>query len=107
MTEEHTRRDLTAVCQAAETGYILQVRREGVEKPLAEKDLTHWPDYPAFPFEAAHAAGCELIMLRYMIWPDTILPVVPGVLAGWRHHPEERAWVAQVGSFEQMKAAGI
>ncbi|MEV7642967.1 hypothetical protein AB0O32_23820 [Streptomyces rubiginosohelvolus] len=48
--------------------------REGSSELLAEKDLTHWPDWPAFPVDAAHAAGSELVMLGYMIWPDSITP---------------------------------
>ncbi|MBC9715773.1 hypothetical protein H9Y04_24840 [Streptomyces sp. TRM66268-LWL] len=107
MTDDQDRRDLIAVCSAAATGYVLQVRRADEEGVLAEKDLSHWPDYPAFPFDAAHAAGRELIRLGYMIWPDTVLPAVAGAVVGWRHDVDQRAWVAQVGSVEQLRAAGI
>ncbi|CAD5911510.1 protein of unknown function [Streptomyces sp. KY75] len=72
MTTESGTRDLTAICAAADSGYILHVVRAGHSEPLAEKDLSHWPDWPTFPFDAAHAAGAELIMLGYMIWPDSI-----------------------------------
>lgn len=41
---------------------------------VAQKDLSHWPDWPTFPVDAAHAAGCELVMLGYVIWPDTVAP---------------------------------
>ncbi|MFG3252564.1 hypothetical protein [Streptomyces sp. NPDC048172] len=97
-------RDLTAVCQAAESGYVLRVMREGSSEPLAEKDLSHWPDWPVFPPDAAAAAGCELVMLGYMIWPDT---VTPDSLIGWHRVPGERAWTAHVASPSQLRAAGL
>lgn len=75
---------VTANCTAADSGYILRLVRDGSSEPLAEKDLTHWPDWPAFSFEAAHAAGCELVMLGCMIWPDSI---TPDSLLGWQPVP--------------------
>ncbi|MFE6904094.1 hypothetical protein ACFVFJ_46110 [Streptomyces sp. NPDC057717] len=91
MTTDELRRDLTAICKAADSGYLLQVVREGSGEPLAEKDLSHWPDWPTFPFDAAHAAGCELVMLGYMIWPDT----VTSGLIGWHPLPGQKAWSAR------------
>ncbi|WP_328929741.1 hypothetical protein OG429_37635 [Streptomyces sp. NBC_00190] len=104
MTTENCRRDLTAVCKSADSGYLLQVVREGSCEPLAEKDLSHWPDWPIFPFDAAHAAGCELVLLGYMIWPDS---VTPDSLIGWRPVPGQQAWSATVGTFAQLQDAGI
>ncbi|MDQ1013121.1 hypothetical protein QFZ82_007606 [Streptomyces sp. V4I23] len=104
MTTENCRRDLTAICKAADSGYLLQVVRDGSCEPLAEKDLAHWPDWPTFPADAAHAAGCELVMLGYMIWPDSI---TPDSLLGWCPVPGQRAWSAKVGTFAQLHAAGI
>ncbi|MYR60158.1 hypothetical protein GTY54_29305 [Streptomyces sp. SID625] len=104
MTTENACPDLTAICKAADSGYLLQVVRDGSSEPVAEKDLSHWPDWPAFTFEAAHAAGCELIMLGYMLWPDT---VTPDSLIGWRAVPDQQAWSAQVGTLAQLQAAGI
>ncbi|WP_438319589.1 hypothetical protein ACSHWO_36480 (plasmid) [Streptomyces sp. HUAS TT3] len=77
---------------------------QGSGEPLAEKDLPHWPDWPVFPADAAHAAGCELVMLGYMIWPDTL---TPDTLMGRRPLPDQKAWSAQVGDFAQLQAAGI
>ncbi|MFD8609560.1 hypothetical protein [Streptomyces sp. NPDC059631] len=104
MTTENARRDLTAVCKAAGSGYLLQVVRDSSSEPLAETDLSHWPDWPAFPIEAAHAAGSELIMLGYMLWPDA---VTPDSLIGWRAVPGQQAWSAKVGTLAQLQAAGI
>ncbi|WP_037864300.1 hypothetical protein [Streptomyces sp. NRRL S-340] len=104
MTTENACRDLTALCKAADSGYLLQVVGDGSSAPLAEKALSHWPDWPAFPIEAAHAAGCELIMLGYMLWPDT---VTPDSLIGWRAVPDQQAWSAKVGTLAQLQAAGI
>ena len=104
MRTENCRRDLTAVCVAADSGYVLQVIRDGSCESLAEKDLSHWPDWPTFPLEAAHAAGCELVMLGYMIWPDSI---TPDSLIGWRAVPDQQAWSAEVGTFAQLQADGI
>ncbi|MFD7626650.1 hypothetical protein ACFV7Q_11555 [Streptomyces sp. NPDC059851] len=104
MTTENLHRDLTALCKATDSGYLLQVVREGSSEPLAEKDLSHWPDWPAFPADAAHAAGCELVVLGYMIWPDTL---TPDSLLGWHPLPDQQGWSAQVGSFAQLQAAGI
>ncbi|MGW6981931.1 hypothetical protein ACWGE1_21230 [Streptomyces sp. NPDC054932] len=104
MTTDDFRRDLTAICKAADSGYLLQVVREGSGEPLAEKDLSHWPDWPTFPADAAHAAGCELVMLGYMIWPDT---ATSDSLIGWRPLQGQQAWSAKVGTFDQLQAAGI
>ncbi|WP_097990552.1 hypothetical protein [Streptomyces sp. f51] len=104
MTTESARRDLTATCTAADSGYILRVVREGSSELLAEEDLTHWPDWPAFPVDAAHAAGSELVMLGYMIWPGSI---TPDSLLGWRPVPDGRGWSARVGTFEQLRDAGM
>lgn len=104
MTTESARRDLTATCTAADSGYILRVVREGSSELLAEKDLTHWPDWPAFPVDAAHAAGSELVMLGHMIWPDSI---TPDSLLGWQPVPDGRGWSARVGTFEQLRGAGM
>ena len=104
MATENCRRDLTAICKAADSGYLLQVVRDDGFEPLAEKHLSHWPDWPTFPVDAAHAAGCELVMLGYMIWPDT---VTPDSLIGWRAVPDQQAWSAKVGTFAQVQAAGI
>ncbi|MFE8975868.1 hypothetical protein ACFYM7_20920 [Streptomyces cyaneofuscatus] len=104
MTTESGTRDLTAICAAADSGYILHVVRAGHSEPLAEKDLSHWPDWPTFPFDAAHAAGAELIMLGYMIWPDSI---TSDSLLGWRPVPEGQAWSAQVATLDQLHEAGI
>ncbi|EPH41039.1 hypothetical protein ABT390_34080 [Streptomyces aurantiacus] len=101
MTNEH--RDLTAVCAAAHSGYVLRVIRDGSLQPLAEKELPGWPDWPAFPAEAAAAAGCELVLLGYMIWPDT---VTPDSLIGWHPVPDARAWSAQVATFADLLAHG-
>ncbi|KIZ15673.1 hypothetical protein [Streptomyces natalensis] len=103
MTTE-TRRDLTAVCKAAQSGYVLQVVRDGSSQPLAEKELHNWPDWPEFPPAAAAAAGSEIVMLGYMIWPDT---VTPDSLIGWRCVPNERAWSAKVATFAELQAHGF
>lgn len=104
MTNELARRDLTAVCKAADRGYRLQVVCDGSDEPLAEKELPDWPDWPVFPPEAAHAAGSELLLLGYMIRPDT---VTADSLIGWHSLPDQRAWVAAVGSFDQLRASGV
>lgn len=104
MTTESARRDLTATCTAADSGYILRVVREGSSEFLAEEDLTHWPGWPDFPVDAAHAAGGELVMRGYMIWPDSI---TPDSLLGWRPVPDGRGWSARVGTFEQLRDAGM
>ncbi|MFI8875760.1 hypothetical protein [Streptomyces sp. NPDC055243] len=97
------RHDLTAFCTAAQTGYVLQVIRDGDAQPVAEKELFGWPDWPEFPPAAAHAAGCELVMLGYMIWPDT---VTPDSLIGWRRVPGKQAWSATIGSFQELQKHG-
>nr|WP_024127900.1 hypothetical protein [Streptomyces sp. 14R-10]AHF46174.1 hypothetical protein pZL1.9 [Streptomyces sp. 14R-10] len=104
MTTESACGDLVATCTAADSGYMLRVVRDGSSEPLAEKDLTHWPDWPVFPVDAAHAAGSELVMLGYMIWPDSI---TPDSLLGWQPVTEERGWSARVGTFDQLQDAGI
>lgn len=104
MTTDDPRPDLTAICKAADSGYLLQVVHEDGGEPLAEKDLSHWPDWPAFPADAAHAAGCELVMLGYMIWPDS---ATSDTLLGWRPLRGQQAWSAKVGTFDQLQAAGI
>ncbi|MFD5342233.1 hypothetical protein ACFWJY_00300 [Streptomyces anulatus] len=101
MTTEDFRPDLTAICKAADSGYLLQVVRDGSSEPLAETDLTHWPDWPTFPVDAAHAAGSELVMLGYLIWPDS---VTADSLLGWWPVPEQRAWAAKVGTLDQLRA---
>ncbi len=68
-------------------------------RPLAEKDLSHRPDWPTFPADAAHAAGCELVMLGYMIWPDT---ATSDSLIGRRPLQGRQAWSAKVGTFDQL-----
>ncbi|MEV1042378.1 hypothetical protein AB0J01_38065 [Streptomyces sp. NPDC050204] len=97
------RRALTAVCVAAPSGYVLRVIGDGDCQPLAEKELPDWPDWPEFPPAAAHAAGCELVMLGYMIWPDT---VTSDSLIGWRRVPDKQAWSATIGSFQDLQAHG-
>ncbi|MFI9781421.1 hypothetical protein ACIHCV_43650 [Streptomyces sp. NPDC051956] len=104
MTTDEVRRDLTAICKAADSGYLLQVVREGSCEPLAEKDLSHWPDWPTFRADAARAAGCELVMRGYMIWPDT---VTSDSLMGSRPLPGRQAWSAKVGTFAQLQAASM
>ncbi|WP_331735681.1 hypothetical protein OG333_37255 (plasmid) [Streptomyces anulatus] len=101
MTTENFQPDLTAICKAADSGYLLHVVRDGSSEPLAEKDLTHWPDWPTFPVDAAHAAGSELVMLGYLIWPDS---VTADSLLGWWPMPEQRAWAAKVGTLDQLRA---
>ncbi|MEU4266085.1 hypothetical protein ACYCCF_30380 [Streptomyces argenteolus] len=104
MTAENDKQALTAICKAANSGYLLQVIADGSFDPVVEKDLSHWPDWPTFPAEAAHAAGCELVLLGYMVRPET---VTADSLMGWHAVPDQRAWSAKVGSFAEMRAAGI
>ncbi|MCC3655816.1 hypothetical protein LIX60_31025 [Streptomyces sp. S07_1.15] len=102
MTTEK-RHDLTAVCRAAQKGWVLQVVQQGSAQPVAERELHQWPDWPEFPPDAAAAAGCELVMLGYMIRPDT---VTPDSLIGWHRVPNERAWSATVATFADLQAHG-
>ncbi|MFG3260582.1 hypothetical protein [Streptomyces sp. NPDC048172] len=103
--EDPTRRDLTAVCRAAEDGgYVLQVMRDGSDLPLVERDLSYWPDWPAFPPEAGYEAGCQLVLCGIVIWPDTM---TPDSVYGWRPVPGQRAWSAQVAGHGQLEAAGF
>ncbi|WP_331757013.1 hypothetical protein OG582_39555 (plasmid) [Streptomyces anulatus] len=51
--------------------------------------------------DAAHTAGCELVMLGYLIWPDS---VTAESLLGWWPVPGQRAWSAKVGTLDQLQA---
>jgi hypothetical protein len=104
MTTENCRRELTAVCKAANSGCLLQVVQDGSFGPLAEKDLSHWSDWPTFPVDAAHAAGCELVMLGHLIWPDA---GTPDSLIGRRAVPDQQARSAKAGTFDPLQTAGI
>ncbi|MCX5309796.1 hypothetical protein [Streptomyces sp. NBC_00154] len=78
MTTENCRRDLTAICEAADSGNLLHEVRDGSFEPLAEKDLSHRPDWPT---------------------PDSLI--------GWHAVPDQQAWSTKVGTFAQLQAAGF
>ncbi|WP_455361406.1 hypothetical protein [Streptomyces sp. SYSU K21746] len=86
MTTENCRRDLTAICKAGDSGSLLQVLRDGSFESLAGKDLSHWPDWPTFPVDAAHAAGYELVMLFCRLLGDRHPTPRPDAISGIPEH---------------------